>query len=263
MTEPGEKTMAFEEDWKRWQSARWRDISAPHGIAALAATVWLTPAMQHVDGVAGLWRADGDTITANGLTGVGYTHPDGTPVADRVTLGADDTLHAGDTLLRVFVREGTPALRHIDPHTERRTTLRSIEAYRPDPAWMVEARYTSRDEPLEVEQFDGHRTLQSDVGTLEFTLGGQARRFTARRASDALAVVFADATNGGDRYRFRFLRLPLATETGATTIDFNRAFLPPCAFSDHYVCPLPSPENRLDIAVTVGERLPVYDGERR
>lgn len=40
--------------------------------------------------------------------------------------------------------------------------------------------------------------------------------------------------------------------------DFNRAFLPPCAFSGHYVCPLPSPENHLDLAVTVGERLPLY-----
>ena len=37
-------------------------------------------------------------------------------------------------------------------------------------------------------------------------------------------------------------------------IDFNRAYNPPCAFTPFATCPLPPPENRLDLAVQAGER---------
>ena len=261
MDELCEKMESFAEEWDRWEETRWREISAPHGIAALADTVWLDEQEQRVDGVAGLWRADRDTVVGTGLSESGYTGVSGAPVADSVVLRPGDTLRAGDALLRTFVREGFPALRRIDPHAFRHTSLRSIATYRPDPAWVVEARFIPRDEPLAVEQVDGHRTLQSGAGTLEFTLGGQTRRLTATAGVDELAIVFSDATSGSETYRFRFLRPSLPDGAGVTTLDFNRAFLPPCSFSDYYVCPIPSPENRLDIAVTVGERLPVYDGD--
>ena len=259
MRERTDDGTAFETEWQRWQDARWRLVAGPHGIAALSATVWLGAAEQAVPGVAGRWRADGDRVVGTGLADAGYLHTDGTPVGDTVALHAGETLHAGDGLLRAFVREGVPALRRIDPHAERRVRLRSIAAYRPDPAWVVTARWTPTDEPIEVEQVDGHRTVQGDAGTLELELGGATRRLTATRAGRELAVVFRDATGDDDAYRFRFLRPPLPDEQGITAVDFNRAFLPPCAFSDHYVCPMPPPGNALDLAVTVGERLPMYE----
>jgi uncharacterized protein (DUF1684 family) len=50
--------------------------------------------------------------------------------------------------------------------------------------------------------------------------------------------------------------VPLADEEGWTTIDFNRAYNPPCVFSAFTVCALPPPENRLQLAVTAGEKRP-------
>lgn len=250
---------AFEADWQRWQEARWRLVAGRHGIAALAATVWLSAEEQAVPGVAGRWRAEGDAVAGAGLLDAGYARTDGTPVGDSVTLHAGETLHAGDGLLRAFAREGVPALRRIDPHADRRVRLRSIAAYRPDPAWVVTARWTPSDEPIEVEQVDGHRTVQGDAGSLEFQLAGATRRLTATRAARELAVVFRDATGEGDAFAFRFLRPALPDPEGTATLDFNRAFLPPCAFSDHYVCPMPPRGNALDVAVTAGERLPMYD----
>lgn len=244
----------FEADWRRWQDTRWRLVSGPHGIAALAATVWLTADEQAIDGVPGRWRAAGDAVVGAGLAGSGCTRTDGSAVGDAVTLHAGETLRAGDGLLRAFVREGAPALRRIDPHAERRTRLQAIAAHPPDPAWMVPAHWTPLDAPIEVEQVDGHRTTQGGAGTLAFTLLGQERTLTATLGQGELAVVFRDATGDGDAYPFRFLRPPLPDAAGATTLDFNRAFLPPCAFSDHYVCPMPPPGNRLDLAVTAGER---------
>lgn len=247
----------FEAAWQRWQDARWRLVAGPHGIAALADTVWLSADARPVDGVAGRWRADGDAVVGTGLEGSGYERTDGTPIPGTVTLHAGETLRAGDGLLRAFAREGIPALRRIDPHAERRVRLQSIAAWRPDPAWVVQARWTPRDEPIEVEQVDGHRTTQRGAGTLDFTLHGERRALTATRGEGELAIVFRDATGDDDAYAFRFLRPALPDDAGRTTLDFNRSFLPPCAFSDHYVCPMPPPGNRLDLAVTAGERRPV------
>ena len=40
---------------------------------------------------------------------------------------------------------------------------------------------------------------------------------------------------------------------GWTTIDFNRAYNPPCAFNPYTTCPLPPPENRLPVRIKAGE----------
>ncbi|GEK80309.1 DUF1684 domain-containing protein [Agrococcus baldri] len=262
----------FARDWRAWRIRRWHDVAGPHGIAALAGTHWLTPAAQVLEGVPGRWRAEGEAALGAGLAGSGVTRRDGSAVGDEELLAAGDELRLGEqhgdgVLLRVFVREGVPALRRIDPAAERRTGLTGISAFEPDPDWVLEARWTPGSTALgaaalEVEQVDGHRTRRSDVGTLAFELEGRQLRLTTTGGVDAdgapaLAVVFSDTTSGIEASPFRFLRLPLPDASGVVTIDWNRAFLPPCTFSDHYVCPMPSPENRLPVAVRAGERMPV------
>jgi uncharacterized protein (DUF1684 family) len=41
---------------------------------------------------------------------------------------------------------------------------------------------------------------------------------------------------------------------GKVILDFNRAYNPPCAFTDFATCPLPPPQNELNIAVRAGEK---------
>jgi uncharacterized protein (DUF1684 family) len=43
-------------------------------------------------------------------------------------------------------------------------------------------------------------------------------------------------------------------------LDFNQARNPPCAFSSFATCPLPPPENRLDLAITAGEKAYKHEG---
>ncbi len=51
--------------------------------------------------------------------------------------------------------------------------------------------------------------------------------------------------HGDSSYRFRFLRPAAPDAEGRTTVDFDRAVLPPCAFADHFICPFPPPGNTL------------------
>lgn len=78
-----------------------------------------------------------------------------------------------------------------------------------------------------------------------------------------LFVPFRDATSGSETYGAGRYLVDAAKSadlggdpaTGTLILDFNFAYQPSCAFDPRWACPLASPENRLDIAVRVGERL--------
>jgi uncharacterized protein (DUF1684 family) len=74
---------------------------------------------------------------------------------------------------------------------------------------------------------------------------------------------FRDATNGEATYGAGRYLLDTAKSAdlggdvaaGRLILDLNFAFHPSCAFDPRWSCPLAPPENRLDVAVEVGERL--------
>ena len=99
------------------------------------------------------------------------------------------------------------------------------------------------------------------VGTLGFLVAGGQHTLTAfadpeDRAMARLFVPFGDLTNNKDTYGGgRYLDLT-RTPTGYYEIDFNRAYHPNCVYDPTWVCPVPPRENRLDVAIPAGERLP-------
>jgi len=72
---------------------------------------------------------------------------------------------------------------------------------------------------------------------------------------DALWLLFADRTNGRETYGAgRSLYSDGMPADGRVVVDFNKSYNPPCAFTDYSTCPLPPQQNRLDLAVTAGEK---------
>ncbi|WP_219108365.1 DUF1684 domain-containing protein, partial [Austwickia sp. TVS 96-490-7B] len=99
-------------------------------------------------------------------------------------------------------------------------------------------------------------------GVLVVVLGGVRYELLTFVDHGALVVVFADATTGVESHApGRFLRLEGVVGSGPVVVDFNRAFIPPCGFSDFFNCPLPPAQNRLGVAVRGGERHVVWLGE--
>ena len=67
--------------------------------------------------------------------------------------------------------------------------------------------------------------------------------------------VFGDATNRYDTYGGgRFLDTAGPDAEGNVYLDFNLAYNPPCAFTPFATCPLPTPENKLPVAMYAGEK---------
>ena len=99
-------------------------------------------------------------------------------------------------------------------------------------------------------------SVEAEVpGYFEFTLSGRAFRLDAQRESETeLLIVFADLTNKLTTYQpGRFLDV-LEPEEDKLILDFNRAYNPPCAFSQFTLCPMPPAQNRLSIAIEAGEK---------
>ncbi len=252
------------EEWKHWTDSRAASVSAPHGALALAGTHWLEPEPAELPGLPGWWStsdgavrlaataADGITVqgTDGPVDGVTLLHPDTSPAADLASLGA--------VLLVPIEREGELALRVFDPEAEARQAFAGIAAYPYSPEWAVPAVFTpfesEGEQQVVVPNADGRERPLAVAGRIAFTLAGEPHTLTVSDSGAGLSGVIADATSGRGTYRFRFITLPAPDAQGRTVLDLNRAYLPPCAFADHFVCPFPPPGNRLAVAVGAGEK---------
>jgi uncharacterized protein (DUF1684 family) len=98
------------------------------------------------------------------------------------------------------------------------------------------------------------------VGTLKFTLKGQALKLSAfleidEPQANRLFVPFTDLTSGAETYPAgRYMELD-PTPTGIYVVDFNIAYHPYCYYSPEYDCPYPPAENRLAVPIRAGERM--------
>ena len=92
-------------------------------------------------------------------------------------------------------------------------------------------------------------------GDVVLRIGGQEVRLQAAASGRRLWFIFSDGLGGRDTYRIRFLYADAPDAEGRVTLDFNRAYNPPCAYNPFTTCPVPPPQNRLKVAVTAGERI--------
>ena len=94
------------------------------------------------------------------------------------------------------------------------------------------------------------------IGTAVFKINGQEQRLTAWEGDPAkgFEFVFNDLTAKTDTYPGgRFLDTDPVVN-GTVVLDFNRAYNPPCAVTPYATCPLAPKENRLQVAIPVGEK---------
>jgi hypothetical protein len=234
-----------------WTDERDRAVWGEHGIASLAATHWLTATAQRLPGIEGAWRAGS---SAEGAVAIGENVGE----IARIALAPGDTFPVGTRLLRGFARDGEIALRVFDPAASAARGISAIDRFEFDPALRLTGRFipSASVQPVVRTSVDD-RTVQTIFdGVVRVEFDGTPLELAVEEDGGSLFAAFSDATSGDESYGFRFIRLPRPTADGVVDVDFNRAFLPPCAFSDHYVCVLPPPGNRWRVPLRAGERLP-------
>ena len=141
-----------------------------------------------------------------------------------------------------------------------RTGFPGIVYFPIDPAFRFRARFSPHapGSKIDIVNILGMVEPMDNPGTLSFDKDGKS--FTVETVDEGdhrLFLVYADRTSGHESYAAaRFVYAAYPGPDGTTTLDFNTAYNPPCAFTPYATCPLPPPSNRLDMAVRAGERKP-------
>lgn len=245
-------------DWKR---ARHAALTAEDGWLNLTDRVDIGQGPQRVG-----QGPDNDLVLSCGpdhlgvltLTpeGAAFQTPGAAPQPFTPAQGGFPQLRVPPLLLELHTVDGTPALRVRDLTAPRAVDL----AYFPEnPAWVIRARWERLATPqaATIGQRGGGDTEVTLTHVARFSQAGHDVGLvpTHWKAGQPMFVV-RDATSGRETYgASRFLMGEDMTDD-AITLDFNRAFTPPCGFTPHAICPLPPRQNILPVRVDAGELAP-------
>lgn len=267
----------FVQNTQQWRDKRLASLTASNGWLSLIGLEWLKEGRNRVGS-----GADNDIVLKAGPAHLGVINVakdgslhivldansgatvDGKPVLEATLL---DDAHAGDSgptnvsfgsaSFFVIERDGRKALRVKDAQAETRTHFQGLDYYPMDASWRIVADWVPFDPPHELEIGSVLGTINKEKvpGKAVFHRDGHTYELMPiQEEPDSLFFVIADRTSGRETYgaaRFLYADLP---KDGKVVLDFNRAYNPPCAFTPYATCPLAPPENRMDLAVTAGEK---------
>lgn len=210
------------------------DAPLPASVPARVGTIALSKGKAHFKPASGVPLKEMDLKT------------DVTPQYDRLALGR----------VKFFVieRETKFGVRVKDNDSEARKKFTGLRWYPVDPAWKIKAKFIPSPHKVSFDTEVGVKETDDSPGFVIFTRGGREYKIEAVKEDDDLWFVFRDLTSGKTTYgASRFLYAPFPKD-GFVEMDFNKAENPPCMFTDYATCPLPTPQNRLQLAVTAGEQ---------
>jgi uncharacterized protein len=169
-----------------------------------------------------------------------------------------ERLHLGELTLFVHASGERYGIRLKDKNSKLRKEFTGLNWFPVDEQYRITGRFVPYDPPkqLEIQNILGDFDKTPIVGYAAFTLHGQEYRLEAAPdAPGTVEFVFRDLTSGKETYpaaRFLDAENP---KNGTVLLDFNKAYNPPCAYNPYTTCPIPTPQNRLRVAILAGEKM--------
>lgn len=268
---------AFAASEAEWRAARRAELLAEDGWTSVVGLHWLELRAHYVGSSAtsgirlalgpeklGLVQREADRVYFTPERGVAVSAA-GQPVKGRIELRDDRAAEPselrfdeGRGRLSLIRRGERHALRVKHADAPARIGFGAIEHWPIDAGWVLEGRFTPHPvgRTIEIANIVGGVDAMPNPGAVEFTRDGRDYRLEALEGDEGgLFLVLADRTSGQGSYGAgRYLDTAAPDAQGRVMLNFNRAYNPPCAFTAFATCPLPPPDNRLDLAVTAGER---------
>jgi uncharacterized protein (DUF1684 family) len=230
-------TEITQENFEKWRRARSTSVVGPVGNLALRETRWLT---------------ENETLT---VAEAAKTEP------PTVTVTSVEQVN-----LLTSVKER--GLRFWDSQSEAIKNFQGISTFDFDPAWVLTGTFQRAPEdrtvPFEHLRDNGLARELAVPGDIHVAIHGKQYNLSAFDDDGTLLLAFGDLTNSHSDLSVRtyspgrFLSVYWVPGSdsirgGEVILDFNRAFIPPCGFSDAYNCPLPPQQNRIDVEIRAGE----------
>jgi uncharacterized protein len=167
-----------------------------------------------------------------------------------------------DIRMVVVRRSKGIGIRVWDNTREARRTFPSRQWYPVKEEFRIPASYTRYETPKIVKMPDilGAILDEPMQGFVSFVLDGKKHQLMVEELPDRrLFIQFMDLTNHDRTYPSGRYHYTDAHEKGRLFIDFNKAYSPPCAFTDYATCTFPPQENHLNVAIEAGE---IFPGKR-
>ncbi|HWB25180.1 MAG TPA: DUF1684 domain-containing protein [Chitinophagaceae bacterium] len=258
-----------------WHSQRIADLKADDGWLNLIGLFWLDEGKNSfgsdssndivfppgtVTKTMGYFERTGNSVKMV-ITENGPVYMDSQRVKDAVIFTADmqnvPVVSCGSLRWIIIKRDDKIGVRLRDINSKAPAAFTGVDRFPVDSTWRIPAMLQKPALPstIAITNIIGQTTKQASPGKLVFSISGKQYTLDAMEEGDELFIVFGDATSGITTYpsgRFVYTKKPGAN--GLTMIDFNKAYNPPCAFTDYATCPLPPRQNILPVAVTAGEK---------
>ena len=276
---------SWKSDLLAWRAQEAKDLQEPNGWLTLIGLEWLKPG----DNSFGSAKSNALVVPAQAAPNFGIVRlagdalqllppPDGYPKGLQVdgsspanpqTLAADTSGHPSkvtmdSVTITVIHRGDRYGLRIKDSKAAARLQFHGLKWYPPNEAYRVRAKWIPYVpvHHVAIPTILGTEVMSDVPGVAEFTLDGKTYRLEpiVEDPSDKeLFFILRDTTSKSETYgagRFLYTDLPDhgLTLPGEVWLDFNRAQNPPCAYTPYATCPLPPPQNRLQVAIPAGQQ---------
>jgi uncharacterized protein (DUF1684 family) len=262
---------------EKWRAERLEEINGEDGWTTLVGLFWLNEGQNKFGGdpsneivlprssapkFAGSMRLDNGVVTLEAKPDAGITS-DGNAASTLVLQSDDDgkptVLKLGSLKLFVIKRGEKLGLRVKDKRNPARSHFAGLDYFPVDLKWRLDARFEPYDPPkiIPIVNVLGMVDNMTSPGALVFEVNGKTHRLdpVLEKGSKQLFIIFGDRTTGKETYGAgRYLYADPAGDDGKVVLDFNKAYNPPCAFTQFATCPLPPRQNRLAIRVEAGEK---------
>jgi uncharacterized protein (DUF1684 family) len=126
----------------------------------------------------------------------------------------------------------------------------------PDLRLELEIEEFPQKEIIEMQTSTGDVQQHTRYGKITFEVEGQTVELTLYKDAHGFFLPFVDNQAGKETYGAGRYLEPKALMGDQVLVDFNYAYNPYCAYNDLYSCPLTPWENRLQVSIRAGERLP-------
>ncbi len=249
VTASGMVNPAFQAEEEAWRKKRLERLTSEEGWLTLVGLYWLKEGSNHFDAI------PEEFILHNQKVRVGSRE------AKPDDPGSPTIFHFGTKSFFILRRGDRFGVRLKDSESDLRKHFSGLEYFKADPAYVVEATFVpfekSKMIPIDTV-ISTHETMEA-IGMVTFTLQGKSLSLMPLievPGDKELFYIIRDGTSGKETYgaaRFFYSDFP---KDGKVTLNFNRAYNPPCAFTPYSTCPLPPKENWLPIRIEAGEKAP-------
>lgn len=254
----------YNADLDAWKIKRLANLKAPNGWLNIIGRFWLETGTVKIgtaddnDLVLSAGPAHVGSLTQDVDGGVTFTPADGgAPQVIKLDKKHPPNFTVANLLLEITTLNGQNALRIRDTDSTAPEALAPLEYFATRPDWRIVADWVSLAAPKGMT-VDTSKSIPTDVEATHkavFTHDGQLfELYATHGTATSPQFVIRDLTSRDSTYpASRFVFGEDVTDK-TIVLDFNKAINPPCAFTEHAVCPLPPPENVLPVRIEAGEK---------